>query len=288
MSDFFRSRGFKVLVCVAVVLVGTMIASLLRNGTAGTVDGLVGILVTPVRSVTSAVGDFFGNIGEGFRSRSDLQQQLDALTEENAELTGKLADYEKMKRENEQLRELVHLQENNEDMTFAFAAVISRSNDLWSSTVGLDKGTLDGVAVNDPVVTKDSYLVGYVSKVGATWCTVTTLIDPGTNVGVRLSSSREVGVTACDLSLMEQGLCEVAYLPRDSAAARGELVLTSGLSGYYPEGLIVGTVDAVSLADDGLSSHATVTPSADLSTLTDVFVITSFAGQGEEAGDGGN
>lgn len=286
MSDFFRSRGFKVLVCVAVVLLGTMIASLLRNGTAGTVEGMVGLFVTPIRSVTSAVGDFFDDVGQRFRSRSDLQKQVDELTEQNAELMGQMADYEEMKRENEQLRELVHLQENNEDMTFVFAAVITHDTDPWVSTVGLDKGTLDGVSEGDPVVTKDSYLVGYVSKVGATWCTVTTILDPGTNVGVRLSTSREVGVTACDLELLSKTMCQVSYLPRDSSASRGELVLTSGLSGFYPEGLIVGTVDTVALSEDGLSSFATVTPSADPSALTDVFIITSFAGQGTGVGEG--
>ncbi len=285
MSDFFRSRGFKVLVCVAVVLVGTMIGSLLRGGTAGSVDGLVGVLVTPVRSVTAAVGNFFSGIGDSFRNRSDLLSEIDRLKQENADLQNNLADYEEKKRENEQLRELIHLQENNEDMTFVFSAVISRGSDPWSSTVSLDKGTLDGVAEGDPVITKDSFLVGYVSKVGATWCTVTTLLDPGTNVGVRLVSSREVGVTVSDLDLLKTGLCRVSYLPQSSVAGRGEQVLTSGLSGYYPEGLIVGTVDSVSPAEDGLSAQALVTPSADLKGLTDVFVITSFAGQGSEKGD---
>lgn len=285
MSGFFRSRGFKGLVCAAVVLLGVMIASLIRGGEAGTVDGFVGILVTPVRSVSSSIGNFFNGIGASFRSSSDLQEQIDKLTQENAELTGKLVDYEAVKRENDQLRELIHLQEANEDMTFASASVISRGTDAWSSTLSLDKGTLDGVAAGDPVVTRDSCLVGTVTKVGATWCTVTTLLDPSVNVGVRLSTSREIGVTGSDLTLLSRRMFEVAFLPRDSAASRGELVLTSGLSGTYPESLIVGRIDAVSLADDGLSSRADVTPAADPATITDVFVITSFAGQGTAAGE---
>ena len=285
MSDFFRSRGFKVLVAVFVLIFGILIASFLGGGNATVADRAVGVVVTPVKSAATAVGHFFAGIGKTFENRKDLQKQVAALENENTDLLHKLVDYEEMKRENEQLRELIRLQEKNEEMTFAFAAVISRSSDPYSNTVGLDKGSLDGIEAGDPVVTKDSLLVGYVSSLGDTWCTVTTLLDTTNNVGVRLSSSREVGVTECDMTLSRQGKLLVAYLPKGSVAARSEPVLTSGLSGQYPAGLIVGTVDSVALSDDGLSAEATVTPAVDFSTLTDVFVITSFAGQGEKVGE---
>ncbi len=281
MSDFFRSRGFKVLAAVFVLLFGMIIGSILRNGAAGTVDGIIGVLVTPVRTVTGAVGDFFSGIGNSLESGTELQRQLQELEDKNAELMGQLVDYEEMKRENEQLKELVNLQEANEEMEFAFASVISRGNEPWSNTLGLDKGSIDGVKVGDPVITKDSFLIGHVTKVGATWCTVTTILDITTNVGARLSSSREVGVTECTAELSEKGLCRVSYLPAESGVSRGEIVITSGLSGYYPEGLIIGEVESVSQADDGLSSEAVVRPAADVNEVKDVFVITEFTGRGD-------
>ena len=281
MSDFFRSRGFKVLAAVFVLLFGMIIGSILRNGAAGTVDGIIGVLVTPVRTVTGAVGDFFSGIGNSLESGTELQRQLQELEGKNAELMGQLVDYEEMKRENEQLKELVNLQEANEEMEFAFASVISRGNEPWSNTLGLDKGSIDGVKVGDPVITKDSFLIGHVTKVGATWCTVTTILDITTNVGARLSSSREVGVTECTAELSEKGLCSVSYLPAESGVSRGEIVITSGLSGYYPEGLIIGEVESVSQADDGLSSEAVVRPAADVNEVKDVFVITEFTGRGD-------
>ena len=174
-----------------------------------------------------------------------------------------------------------NLQEANEEMEFAFASVISRGNEPWSNTLGLDKGSIDGVKVGDPVITKDSFLIGHVTKVGATWCTVTTILDITTNVGARLSSSREVGVTECTAELSEKGLCSVSYLPAESGVSRGEIVITSGLSGYYPEGLIIGEVESVSQADDGLSSEAVVRPAADVNEVKDVFVITEFTGRGD-------
>lgn len=282
MSEFFRGKGFKVLAGIFVVLFGIVIGSLLRNGFANTVDGIVGVVVTPVRVVSSAVGNFFSDIGDGFKSKSDLLKRVEELEKENNELKNQLADYESTKQENDQLRDLINLQEENEDMEFALANIISRNGDEWSNTVSLNKGSLDGISVGDPVVTKDSFLVGYVSKTGATFSTVTTILDITSNVGVTMSSSRESGVMECSAELSKQGKCKVSYLPRESSIPRGELVLTSGLSGYYPAGLIVGQTDSVYLSDDGLSSQATVTPAADIDGVTDVFVITYFAGQGEK------
>lgn len=285
MSEFFRSRGFKVLTAIFVVLFGIVIGSLLRNGFADTVDGVVGVFVTPVRAVSSAVGNFFSDIGDGFKSKSDLLARVEELEKEKNELKNQLADYEKTKQENEQLRDLINLQEENEDMEFALASVISRKSDEWSNTISLSKGSLDGIEVGDPVITKDSFLIGYVSKTGATWCTVTTILDVTSNVGAVTSSSRDVGVMECTAELSKQGKCRISYLPKNTSVPRGELVLTSGLSGYYPAGLIIGEADSVYLASDGLSSQLTVTPAADISSVKDVFVITHFAGQGENIPD---
>lgn len=285
MSEFFRSRGFKVLTAIFVMLFGIVIGSLLRNGVANTVDGVVGVFVTPIRTVSSAVGSFFSDIGDGFKSKSDLLDRVEELEKENNELKNQLADYEKTKQENDQLRDLINLQEENGDMEFALASIISRKGDEWSNTVSLNKGSLDGIEVGDPVITKDSFLIGYVSKVGATWCTVTTILDVTSNVGAVTLSSRDVGVMECTAELSKIGKCRISYLPRETSIPRGELVLTSGLSGYYPAGLIIGEVDSVYLATDGLSSQVTVTPAADVSSVRDVFVITYFAGQGQGVPD---
>ena len=59
-------------------------------------------------------------------------------------------------------------------------------------------------------------------------------------------------------------------------------MLTSGIGGIYPSGLIIGTVSQVLKSDIDISSYAIVTPGADIGSLEDVFVITAFDGQGVE------
>ena len=162
MSEFFRSRGFKVLTAIFVMLFGILIGSLLRNGFSNTVDGVVGVFVTPIRTVSSAVTAFFDDIGDGFKSKSELLNRVDELEKEVGELKNQLADYEETKQENEQLiynamlvEELQHklsIYENlydeisaNESMNPLVATVIGRESGNYFSVFTINKGLKDGV-----------------------------------------------------------------------------------------------------------------------------------------------
>ena len=80
-----------------------------------------------------------------------------------------------------------------------------------------------------------------------------------------------------DFSLMGQNRLQLAYLDADASPQVGDLVVTSGLGGYYPSQLVIGTVDEVMTDDDGLAQYAVLMPAVDLSALSQVFVITDFS-----------
>ena len=67
-----------------------------------------------------------------------------------------------------------------------------------------------------------------------------------------------------------------SYLPENADLVSGDEVLTSGRGGVYPAGLLVGTVDTVHTDDSGMTLYAVITPTADLTDLQQVFVITDF------------
>ena len=79
-----------------------------------------------------------------------------------------------------------------------------------------------------------------------------------------------------DLSLMGRNRLKLSYLESESSLINGDLVVTSGLGGYYPSGLVIGSVEEILTDDGGLTKYAILAPQADLSELTEVFVITSF------------
>ena len=85
-----------------------------------------------------------------------------------------------------------------------------------------------------------------------------------------------------NLEYAENGLCVMESLDRTTSITPGGLVLTSGIGGLYPKGLIIGSVKEIGESKFELSSYAVIEPGADIDELEDVFVITGFDGQGVE------
>ena len=74
----------------------------------------------------------------------------------------------------------------------------------------------------------------------------------------------------------EQGKLKLTYLPDSSTLITGDLIVTSGLGGYYPYGLTIGSVEDVRTDDGGLARYAVLEPRCDPEGLTDLYIITDF------------
>ena len=95
-------------------------------------------------------------------------------------------------------------------------------------------------------------------------------------------STREAGITGGTVALSEKGLLKLSYLPRESEAKAGDLVVTTGIGGTCPKDLVIGTVTEVLPESGGLSLYAVVDPPSDIRGVTNVLVITSFSGEENE------
>ena len=118
--------------------------------------------------------------------------------------------------------------------------------------------------------------MGIVTEAGLNWCTVATVLDTEAQIGAKVFRTGETTVAMGDLSLMGRNRLKLSYLESESSLINGDLVVTSGLGGYYPSGLVIGSVEEILTDDGGLTKYAILAPQADLSELTEVFVITSF------------
>ena len=175
--------------------------------------------------------------------------------------------------ENKLFRKLLKLQEQRRDFTFVSASVLAGSESNWTSSLTLSHGTDSDIAVGDCVVSAEGYLVGVVSEVGLNWSTVLTVIDTDTELGARIFRTGETAVAEGDFSLMGEGKLKLSYLTSDDEVLTGDQIVTSGLGGYYPSGLVIGAVESVQTGDDGLARYAVLTPMVDFDALTEVFVI---------------
>lgn len=132
------------------------------------------------------------------------------------------------------------------------------------------------MAIGDCVVDQYGYLVGVVTEAGANWCTVTTILDTDSHLGALVFRTGEVTVAMGDLALMGQGKLKLSYLEGESSLINGDMIVTSGLGGYYPSGLVIGSVEEIKTDDNGLTRYATIIPKTDITQLVEVFVITDF------------
>lgn len=280
MNDFFKGKHFKILLAVLIVVFAFAVRAA-YDGTFGSVlSRAASYLVTPMQKFTASASEGVSKaLYETFSGRR-ISRENEALRDENAQLREQLIDYERYKAENAQLREYLDIKEQNPDLEFLPATVIGRDTADRFYSFTIDKGENDGVRAGDPVITSEG-LVGCVRETTAVSAKVFTLLDVSVSVGVIDISTREIGATGGSVALAREGCLQMLYLPRESAAAPGDIVATTGIGGLFPKDLVVGTVREIVPDTQGLSLTAVLDPPADLRSVTDVLIVTSFTGQGD-------
>ena len=264
MKNFFNKTGIWIL-AAAVVIVLTL--SILSATGTGLLNNIAGTIASPFRSAGAAIGNWFGSISDNFDSVEALQKENEELRKRVAQLEDANRQAETDSQENERLRSLLNLRQQRRDFTFESAKVTQYENSNWASTLTLNRGTSSGVAVNNCVVNETGALVGVVTEVGLNWCTVATVLDTQAQFGATVFRTGESAVAMGDLELMQSGKLKLSYLSGANTPVGGDLVLTSGLGGYYPSGLVIGAVEDVRTDDSGLTQYAVVQPTVTPSSL---------------------
>jgi rod shape-determining protein MreC len=174
--------------------------------------------------------------------------------------------------EGERLRELLGLRRAVPMDTIA-AEVVGRDGVPWFRTLTIDKGEADGVALDAPVMSPTG-VVGRVFATGTRAARVQVLLDRDSGAGVLVERSRVSGVVSGQVSGPATGADDLVlkYVPDRADVAVGDVVVTSGLDGIYPKGLVVGRVRFVGAAS-GLFREIRVEPSARFDRLEEVLVV---------------
>jgi len=276
LKNFLKQHGLWVLFAAAVLSVALAVMSVLSANSSPLTD-LMGIVASPFRAGSTAVANWFNDLQNYYKDTTDLEAENAALKKRIAEMEETIREAEADRAENELLRDLMNLTKQRRDLSDLEAAMITEhAVTNWTSSLTLNKGTSLGVEVGDCVIDSCGNLVGVIDQAGANWSTVLTLVDTDTSLGAQVFRTKDLGVAQGDFSLMHQDRLRLDYLPADCKLLTGDQVVTSGLNGYYPSGLVIGSVEEVQLDDSGAASYAILVPEADFDALTEVFVIKSF------------
>jgi rod shape-determining protein MreC len=257
-----------------------------ESGLLAPVENAAHLVLDPIQRIFSSVVESTGGVFRTLREVrelraevEDLRAQLDALKVENV----RLREYEA---EAQQLRALLNFVSEYPVSTHLGAEIVSREaceEFPCGETLGVDPnpylqyviinvGAQQGAEVGMSVVSGGAGLVGRIAEVGPRTAKVRLLADPDSAVAALLQTTRGTGLVVGQ----PDGTLQMKYIPQEEEVNVGEIVLTSGLGGLMPKGLVVGQVIEVQRREYETFQTATVRPAVDFTRIELALVISGF------------
>lgn len=272
MKDFLKSNSVKIfLSTVFVVIVLSVFTNSIESNL---LSSTVNSVTYPLSKVTAAA------TSDEDLSYEELKAEYEKLKLENAELRTQLVNYYDTLTENTRLWKFYDLKKEHPEYSLVPSVVLRRdSNDEFFSFT-LDKGTTSDVAVGDPVVSQNG-LIGWVSEVDLNTCRVVTILSPQTSIGAIDNKTSDTGIITGSAVYCDDNLTTFSKLSTKHKVKEGDIITSTGISGLYPKGLIIGEVVDLCYDTYNTSYYAVVKPYDDIRKITELAVITDYTGQGE-------
>lgn len=270
MRNIFRNKPL-LIALIAVILLLILAMASAGDRTATFFEDAAGGILKPVQSFASGASDAIIDFFENVFNTTDADQENKQLKVYISQLEQSLAEMETVKEENKRLKGLLSYADSTPDIEYVSGMVIAHSQGMWFDTFTINLGRNHGVQKNMPVLNAQG-LVGRVTQVGATYSKVVTIIDSSMSVSVMIERTRDSGMVRGRLEAGNaEDTLELYYLSVDSDLLPGDKVVTSGIGGIYPKGMLVGSVLEVSRSGEN-ESNAIVAPAADFRRIEEIMV----------------
>ena len=232
-------------------------------------DSIVGVIFSPfqnffaqtIQSVSYNINHYFSLVDVA-RENDQLKLEVQRLISDKNKLIERLASKKR-------LSKLMDYEDAWEKKAVV-ASVIGRDATQWSKVVVINKGTQNGIRNHFAVVT-DAGVIGQVIHAGPNTSKVLLIVDGRSAVDALFQESRISGVVVG----AGENECKLKFVPNMADVKVGDHVLSSGLGGIFPKGLIIGKVSQVFRKKQGLFQDITLVPSSNLSRLEEVLVLLS-------------
>ena len=273
MRHFFSNRIRAVLIIAIVLAVGlTAVTTLTKFDLP---QKIVQGILSPIRTGVSKLTDQAEQLYSYMFRYEALAAENQALKERLAQMEDDARLADSVSRENDRLRALLDLTAAHEDYVPVDAYVIAWGSESWSSTLTINRGTNAGIEAGMCAITANGEVVGLVTQAGTNYATVKTILDPSLGISATMSSTGHNGMVQGNYADGQEDLLRMNYLPSSAVIRNNEQVVTSG-STVYPRGLILGHVVDAGYDDTGIAKFALLKPAANIETLEQVFIITSY------------
>ena len=234
------------------------------------IENICNIFVMPIQNGFTYLKNKISGNDSFFTDMDNLKSENEELKKRNSELEQSLRELEIIKAENETLKEYVNLKEKYEEYDTIPADIINRDISNYSSTIIINVGSNDGIK-EDMTVIADSGLVGHIISVTPTTAKVQTIIDTGTAVTSKISTTDDTIIVQGTLD--DKSTLKATFIPTDAVVLQGDSIETSGIGGIYPKGIHIGSIKEVINTSNPINRYAIVETAVNFTKLTTVLVI---------------
>ena len=232
-----------------------------------------GSTLNPVQKVAYGFNRGVKDFVDFFLNFSDVRDENKELKKENDKLKAEIDEYSKLKEENERLQKVLNFKDEKNNYDYIGTNIIGISGDSILNGYIVDRGKDDGIEKGMVVISADG-LVGQVSSVGKNWAIVQCIVNENVKVAVMVDSTREnTGILQGYKDYFNNNLAKVLNLPIDSEVKEGDVIVTSGLGGYYPKEIKIGEVVSVEEDRVKVMKSAIVKPYVDFNKIEELFIV---------------
>ena len=227
---------------------------------------LTGPLQTVIGAPLNAFGEVLANtqnMGEIRRENLRLRAEVERLRQENVSLP-------ELERENQRLREQLALRQALPSFRWAEGRVIGYDASNTVRSLIVNAGSRDGVSEGMIVISAQG-VVGRVTRASPNTSKILLISDSSNSINAVIQNSRARGVIIGNPG----GQLTMRYIAKGEQVRTGDRVVTSGLGGVYPEGLLIGTVLDVRQRDVDMFQEARIEPAVDFDRLEVALIVTN-------------
>jgi rod shape-determining protein MreC len=281
--DTRRGAGRPIVLAVLIVVALVVTTMWFREDVNGPLHGARRVVVgasAPFAAAGTWLASPFTAVGAWMSSLSIDRAGYAALKAQNLDLKQRLAALEEAKLENDRIRGLVDFAKA-QNLPTVGASVIGRPTDSLQRSILIDRGTSSGVQRGDSVIASGG-LVGQVVEVTPWNAQVRLITDSASGVAVLVQRTRANGIVRGTL----EGPLGMEFVEKKLAPVVGDVLITSGLGGVYPKGIVVGEVTSVATPSTDLFPVITVASRVDIDHIEEVLVVRTQTGTTSQPGLG--
>jgi rod shape-determining protein MreC len=266
----FFLRKYKTVIFVAALLIIalTMIFVNLKYGT--NESFLREIVLEAVAPAQKALSVSILNVKNGwlrYMALVGIEEENKNLKKKIGELTAMNLSYQESYKEAQRLKKLLAFSDENK-YHFISARVIGREQAALSRTVLIDKGSAHGLKIGMPVVAPPG-LIGRLVDVSWHASRVLLFIDENSNIDAVVQRNRTQGIIS---GAGSRGMI-LKYISKTQDVKEGDVIVSSGMGGVFPKGLLIGQVSHVDRQEASLFLKIKVVPFVDLSKLEEILIL---------------